>query len=501
MNAGLSTEPGTVAPGQIQFFDSIQPPLEAGEYTLSAEQQILDIPGETVKPYISTQQVLIDGPRFSINPSQIHTLYPPANQQGLYDNVLPNIVFSNFSLPWARPIDPAASQQLKGIEATKDGAGNVIPWMGLLTLYPADLDTTGGTSKVSNPKTVTVSQLAAPEDPNILPPVLGNLFGAEDEKVTVVDLDLSFFQSISPKLSELPFLAHARTVNTGGKILLGMDDDGCFSLVIGNRLPQAGGRNSVFLVSYEGHQDHLRGSTIPGNYTKIRLCLLGAWQFTVNAAQGSFIKLMGDLCEKGRGGVTLFGMPESAATSALSATAKEALEIGYIPLQNNMRQGETATSWYRGPLMPAPTKRDFAYGPYHYSDHAIQYDPEYGLFNHAYSAAWQIGRLLALSDASFSIALFQWRNRYLRAIVANARKVGTDKLQVIAGNEADGMLAAVRSLFTASFRNVDWPQVKLRTSATPDPQLPGVLTEQEKEAMFENDEDPLLVLTKKIKGA
>jgi hypothetical protein len=495
MKTDINTNEETIAPGKIRFFDSIQPPLEAGTYTLAAEQKILDIPGETVKPYTTNQQILIDGPRFVLNPAQIHTVYPPANHTGTFDDVLPNIVFNNFSLPWSRAIDPHPTK-------AQDPEGNNIPWMGLLTLYPDDLAEIAGKVKVESPQTITVAELTQSGDPKILRPALGDLFGADKEQVSVVDMDLVFFQSIAPTLAELPFLAHARTVNTGGKVLLGMNDDGCFSLVVGNRLPMADAKNSIYLVSYEGHQAHLRGSTIGGEYTKIRLVLLGSWQFTADVSKGSFIQLMADLCEKGRGGVSFLQMPGAAA---MSATAKDAIEMGYVPLQHHMRQGEMATSWYRGPLMPAPTKRDMMYGPYHYSDQAIHYDPEFGLFNHAYSAAWQIGRLLSLSDGSFSNALFYWRNTYLKALVNEAKKVGPEKMLAIScmGEGASipvNMMAAVQNLFTEGFKKVAWPQVKVRTEIDPGAHLPGLFTDEEKVMIIENEEDPLLMLAKKLKG-
>lgn len=496
MKAGIATDPGSVGPGQIRFFDSIEPPLGAGKYSLSAEQQIRDMPGETIDPYIGAQDILIDGPRFTLSPSLIHTVYPPANQNGLYDNILPNIVFNNFSLPWSRPIDPPVTRDDETIINT-----NVVPWMGLLTLYPADL--AGATPKAGGPVTMKVNELAHPKDAAVLPPALGDLFGMGDQDVAAVDMDISFFQSISPTFSELPFLAHARSVNTDGKILLGMHDDGCFSLLTGNRLPAADAKNTIYLVSYEGHQDHLRGSTIPAGYTKIRLVLLGSWQFTANASQGSFVQLMEDLCEPGRGGVTLLQMPGVPANASPSVTV-EAIQTGYVALQNTMREGETTTSWYRGPFVPSPTKRDFAYGPYHYSDHAIHYDPEYGLFNHAYSAAWQIGRLLALSDGAFSKGLFNWRNKYLKSIVQQSKKAGTDKLRIISGtgqNDAlpGNMLTAAMQMFTGQVSQLKWPKVQQRTSRVLGDQLPGVLSEEEKMSILENGDDPLQAIRKKIK--
>ncbi|MBV8256150.1 MAG: hypothetical protein JO154_26385 [Chitinophaga sp.] len=503
MTSSFDTTPGTIGPGMIRFYDAILNPLEAGEYTLKAEHQVKDLPGEDPAPYVATQQLIVDGPRFSISPADIHMVYPPANQEGLFDTVLPNMVFTNFALPWARDIDPAVKND--SYAKAVDADNNPIPWIGLLTIYPDELANNNGTILAGAPQTVTVAELVKPTDSKILPPALGDLFGAENTQVSVVDLDLTYFQQICPTIDELAFLAHGREVNTGGKILLGMEDDGCFSLVFGNRLPMAPAKNTMYLVSYEGHQEHLHGSTISGGYTKIRLVLLGTWQFTAQPAQGSFIQLMANLCLQGRGGVKLLQMPLSEETGKISEDAQKAIQMGYVPMQNNMRQGEESTSWYRGPFVPSPTKRDFSYGPYHYSDHAIHYDPESGLFNHAYSTAWQTGRLLALSDSNFSSSMFNWRNNYLNSIVSSTKQLDGEKINAIAG-EARSMMptahasAAVGMLLAGGFSKVKWPQITTRTETVLQEGLPGVLSEEEKIAIVENDADPLLMLVKKIKG-
>ena len=493
----ISTQPASVAPGHIQFLDSIQPPLPAGEYTLTATQVVKDLPGETSDPvYDASQQLLVDGPRFALNPAQIHMVYPPANQSGDFSNSLPSIVFSNFSLPWSREIDPS-----RAADASIDGDTpiNQVPWMGLLTIYSGDLEGTG--SKAGTPFSVSVSELVNPADDTVLPPDLGKIYGPMDNKVAVVDLDISYFQAISPSLEELPFLAHSRVVNTDGKVMVGMEDDGCFSVIIGNRLPNAGDQNTIYLVSYEGHQAHLHGSTIETRYQKIRLALLGSWQFSTLANRGSFLNLMEDLCKPGRGGVKLLQMPDAEVAGELSPLAKEALEIGYVPLQNDMRVGERATSWYRGPFVAAPTREDAAYGPYHFSDHAMHYDPEYGMFNHAYSAAWQIGRLLALSDAAFSAGFFSWRNDYLKSLLQEAKRSVTQKQAQALGAEAvDGkrkrysIVAGLQHVLASDFSNVDWPKVPGRANED----LPGLLSDKEQQAIHLSGDDPILFIKKKI---
>lgn len=500
MTNKVTTGPDTIGVGQIEFYDSIQPPLTAGSYTLKATQTVNNLPGETSDPgYVTEQALRVDGPRFTLNPSQIDSVYPPANQLGQFENDLPHIVFKNFALPWSRQINPLSTT----IGQT--------PWMGLLTLYPDELASAANpNARVAMPQTVTLSQLVNPGG-DILPPVLGTLFEPDDTKVSVVDIDVDFFQAIAPSLDELPYLAHGRQVNTGGKAMQGMDADGCFSLVVGNRLPLAAAdgiiRNTVYLVSYEGHQDHLNGSTIDNNYKKIRLVLLGGWHFNAAAARGSFVQLMEDLCQTGRGGVALYQIPKQASgvSAESNDVVEEALDIGYVALQNNMRVGENATSWYRGPLVPAPTKRDFQYGPYIFSDHAMHYDPDTGIFNHAYSSAWQIGRLLALSDATFAKGLFKWRADYVAQVSSDAKHEyvqATARRMMVpkVGEFQMNMVGATQSMMADKLAKVKWPKVTTRRQATLGEHLPGVMTQAEIDAIHESDVDPLIELAKKLKG-
>jgi len=388
--------------------------------------------------------------------------------------------------------------------------------MGLLTIYPGEMTpddkTISDTNKVIGPHTVTISELLNPggviQGPELDAAEIGI---SMDTKVTVVDIDFETFKSIAPTLEELPFLAHGRAVNTEGKVMLGMEGDGYFSLLIGNRLPKAGtdtapAVNNIFMVSYEGHSAHLRnGSDLPSGKTQVRLVLLSSWKFNASAAKASFLTLMADLCDEGRGGVKLMQMPGTNEVIS-NETAKKALKIGYTALQNDMRVGEKMTAWYRGPLVPSPTKRDdFAYGTYIYSDHAMHYDPKNGMFNHSYSAAWQIGRLLALSDGSFSRAFFAWRNSYINEINRQAaqEKVNNNAAAVASPEvsakmaKSKGLVTGVQSMFAGKMKDVDWPQFNTRQKEMLGEHLPGVLTEDEKQSIFDNDEDPLMALLKK----
>jgi hypothetical protein len=238
--------------------------------------------------------------------------------------------------------------------------------------------------------------------------------------------------------------------------------------------PANGGGCTAFLVSLEGHQDHL--PTDSGNSAgadqRIRLVMLGAWEFTASKAPGSFRQLMIDVTEKG-GGVKLLQAPGKIEDVA-NSTTKEALEIGYVALANDMRIGEKSTSWYRGPCVPAPTRQNTDYAPYHYSDHAIQYDPQTGIFDQSYACAWQVGRMLALSDSAFAQSLYDWRRSYLMALQSSNERATVEQKLAPAllmgqaqttGKGAVGQLHNFLQTVAAADEPI-FPQVNVRTPLT-----------------------------------
>src|SRR5579871_5894343 len=89
--------PVTVKVGQTQFVEACHPPLVAGAYKITADQVIKGSKDEAVPwnsdPYATELQFVVDAPRFSLNPADIHSVYPPSNQNGNFDNSLPHVVF------------------------------------------------------------------------------------------------------------------------------------------------------------------------------------------------------------------------------------------------------------------------------------------------------------------------------------------------------------------------------------------------------------------------
>jgi hypothetical protein len=97
---------------------------------------------------------------------------------------------------------------------------------------------------------------------------------------------------------------------------------------------------------------------------------------------------------------------------------------GHVATAHETRRGETTTAWFRGPLVPEPVARagsrpDGRYPLAHHADQLRRITPD-GQEDLAYAAAFEIGRLLALSRPSVVAALNRWRQQGFAAVTAGA---------------------------------------------------------------------------------
>ena len=138
-----------------------------------------------------------------------------------------------------------------------------------------------------------------------------------------------------------------------------------------------------------------------------RFPVLAHWSFTTNEG-ATFETLMQHL------DVGLLGtLPEPKPKAPPPAKAPpEVVETGHIGLDHRTRRGDAARAWYRGPMVPFPMLRDAQGGKpllAHASDQLRRVVPD-GREDLALAAAFEIGRLLALSQLSIVSALLRFRN-------------------------------------------------------------------------------------------
>src|SRR5215469_1551688 len=438
--------PVTVKAGQIQFVEACHPPLIAGAYKVTMSQAIKESKEALVPwnsdPYASELVFWVDAPRFSLNPTDIHSVYPPSNQIGGFDNALPHVVFTRRTLPWERALDgmpPRLGQPFA-------------PWIGLLLVQEEEL-LIGANGRTTNHKREVKSLplISSDQDSlllatakNTLVPDLGQHgYGAgsnpdtklrahrwekekwryekgetseqREESCLAVDLPGELFKAIAPRLDDLPYLAHARQIDTGDKEVQALNDKGWFSLVICNRVPKANKDHRVFVVSLEGHQDRLHEKWTPASGEEVRLAVLASWSFKC-AGANDFKACMKELKIDS---LHLPFEPFDDKSSAAKDIVNAGYARGYTAFNHAMRHGEKTVSWYRGPLVPLNyDKPQQIQHPVSCADELLRYDPTSGLFDVSYAAAWQLGRLLALQNHGFALAL----NRTRKALRTEAER-------------------------------------------------------------------------------
>jgi hypothetical protein len=372
---------------QMQVYDYCSPPLASGTYTIQTSQQVVWTEKKVDQTFEKKQQFMVDGPRFTLDPNYIYSIFPPANKQGQYDVYVPDIVLTKRTLPWERTIDDKAPTDPPE------------PWMALLIF------TTDEVGKVMNG---TVGQVVSPNDDTIMGPQITTPVTDEEKlnQCLMIDIPRELFGEVVPSRSDLRYLAHCREVDMANKELRADIEEGWFSVVMANRFPQPGVLNYACLVSMEGFADYLYGGTpVPTEYVAVRMAVLATWSFTALPTQGeTFEGLVQniDTCS-----LHLQNKPASVNTPE-EQLVSSAFHDGYVAMTYLTRQGERTASWYRGPLTPVQlsyVKLD----PFFSAESGMIYDDRTGLFDMSYAVAWQIGRLLALSDTEFAVGLMRWR--------------------------------------------------------------------------------------------
>ena len=431
--AAKDPEPVT---GTITFIQSHRPALEDGLYEITVAQRVQNTDANARpdaqfdETYTHTRRFQVAGPRFSIDSTAIDSSFPPAGSQGEYATMLPHAVFNLQSLPWQRSLGDAQDSSWLALLVfdENDPAPRVSEVMtGDLT--PAPFPHAQGAAPAAS---------ALPADAVSYPGLTLEYGQFPWDPCRVIDVPVDLFNAIAPGLADMPWLAHSRTVSSTAPLRAAGLASGQTSIetsvVTGNRLPDPNSRVTVHLVSLEGMASLLPqgDSYTPANILlpdgtpakTIRLVSLFSWSYRSVDPQQTFTGLLMNL--DAEDGLRVFAIKNGAEdTSEAGRYAANALNLGYTPANHHTRQGSRTVSWYRGPFVPfevsgtitvpVPGGADNT-APIRTADEAVRYDPDTGMMDVSYAAAWEIGRLLALQDKGFSDALVRWKT-------ANTRKV------------------------------------------------------------------------------
>ena len=432
---------------EVTFTEFFEPRLKSGEYWLHAALEA----GPKAAPttFTADRRFAVAGLRFKLGGDDVASLFPPPLANGEFRGVLPQAVLARPTLPWSRTCVAGAA------------AANV-PWLAVLTLQEDEIVLpTGATTPIVArtaadlvPAGTSISVMgAAPLEPPVVgtmpsntvsTPGLATLdFGeSPNDPVNTIDLDVDLFSKIAPTAADLALLANARTVDTFDSVD-SKDEVTTRAIVLGNRAARVGAKATALLVSLENlgaflPDDAGTPSAAFGAATTVRLIVLVSWQFFVNDGDETLNKLLSSLDADGLATVRVPGAVIDAAkvrqatddaptgidASDADALVANALAAGFVPLDHHLREGGDTVSWLRGPLISYRGLTSYPLPPVIGPDALLRYDPEMGMFDVSYAAAWQLGQLMALQSRSFSVALLQWKQQTARGpkSPSNARR-------------------------------------------------------------------------------
>ena len=484
------SEPNIDLPeGQIRFIDSFEPGLKDGTYTIKVSQTV-SAPGASVPDV--PQQFVVSGPRFVIDSSELHAEFPPNGTCSKFAEILPHVVLRKRLLPWERDIP---------------GLSDSVPWMALLVFQKAELigDETDSKTVIANyAETMTVGQLLGNTAATVRTPKLNAQTISDDERsmnCQVITMSSTTFAQIVPTARELPYLAHARQVDTSDKVLLDMKDNGVFSVVVANRFPLQGDATNatkaiVHLVSLEGFGDLIGGrAPVQPPQAQVKMVSLLSWSFSCLADPAQkFSGLVQNLAYDPNGvwrvaSSQVFRLPftPSSATDPATVSAQQRLTNGYAPLGYHAQTGENSFAWYRGPLAPVISNPVPRSGAFETAAAAMIYNPANGVFDHSLAAAWQCGRSLALADETYATTLMRLRqntNDYLDQVslqgTANPAPSEQPAHFQLAALFSGGAMKTIQQVSIAD--EVSRPKRQmLKASAAPAPvnQLRGLMSRKE----------------------
>ena len=412
----------------LQFVDNYQTRANAGTYTLSVQLTVpnaLQAENTALQTPISdTIHLHVAGPRFSLPASAIHSVFPPENGIGEYNNVLPHVVLNRHTLPWER---------------LAAGKREEVPFLALL-VFTEDEEISG---QVTPPKTMTLEELGYYyPSKSLIKEMKANSQWIEPgekltDKVSVIEVNPEFLRQILPTADELSLLAHGRATAESSES--GDTERGTVThqraVVIANRLPESPAdstpdstttteqtpdaeqtppniphrRHIAHLVMLEDRYDLDTGqfkfeqtdATAP-----VQLVCLKSWQFICSKDNPTLNSRLIENPDFSFDTFRVLAKPKANKNK----TFETLRDLSYTALPYHLRWGDRTHTLYHGPLVASATKNESLTDNVPVSaDSLVRLLAKEHIFDVSLAAAWQLGQLMLLRDQDVAMAYLNWR--------------------------------------------------------------------------------------------
>jgi hypothetical protein len=225
----------TVKDEQGSLCSALLPALADGKYNVAVTDTSNHLPTQEAK-----ETFLVQGERFAISDTAINTVYPIANSNGDYTNILPHIVWTRQTFPWE--VQP--------------------PFVALIVLHSAEL---------ADVQTGSLHDFLTDGGGINIPSIDTAGLDTNRQTVNYIEIGTDLFNRIRPSSGESALLSHGRK-NGSGEYQ---------AYTIANRFP-VNGKNRVYAVSLEGMDGIDKGKS------KTRVLVFYRWEFNVQASNMHF---------------------------------------------------------------------------------------------------------------------------------------------------------------------------------------------------------------------
>ncbi|KKK25947.1 hypothetical protein ARAM_003527 [Aspergillus rambellii] len=414
----------------MRLHSFFEPGLRAKDttYTLTARQSLSS--GNQKLP-LKTSEIhfTVDAPRFTLPPSDIHSVYPaPGSSE--HARVLPHVVLNDPQLPWERSGDPENQNH-----ANKNDQKPTRPtWMALLVFTADELQVTPLANNKNIPSatralSAVVSQLAQADkaESSFRCPNVNDLDAADETVASYIVLKRELFEHlIMSNISTFAYLSHVRRVAVAGSAHVSdTPDEHPFSVVVSPRTGPVDGKEQtvyVHLVSLDGIVENLKTRSLTDSVKTIGVVSLYAWTYRISP--GDEISYRDILCSLDKDKQPLCrpkSLLNDLAKDVANSWLVERLRQGYTLTRHRTLTGEATVAFYRGPLTPSYLPPGQC--PPSVAGRELQIlDPHTGIMDVSYSVAWELGRNLAIADKAFTAAMLRLRSDIMAQAVKDPEK-------------------------------------------------------------------------------
>lgn len=429
----LAVDDDHLEAGHQRLHSYMTPGLYGGGYTINTTQEI-----DGADKLADTQPFFVDKFLFKLPEGEIHSVYPPQGHKE-WAEALPHIVFNTPSTPW----EWAASNLDE--EPDYKANRNRVPWLAVFVFTKDELELSRedlvesngifgnikGKEDIRQTKGLSVPVRVKDIEKlqKTVSPVKPTPTTTEDTTTELIFLRRELFTTLfceqdqdgnlkkdrGPDVRPYRFLAHRRDINSTGMAVAAKtateDDQQSYSVILSHRTGPTSATEPTNCIAHLVSIYNVQHMNWSDTSEFVAMSSLYSWSYscypsTTPNVYNQFVKL-GESSQMLHAAVDAKDLPGFDIPPKVKGRVLTRLHNGYTMARYRVKTGESTACFTRGAFIPVPNiVTEYTWDRLSNSGSDLQVlDKQLGIMDITYSAAWQLGRTMAIADQSFVTSL------------------------------------------------------------------------------------------------